>query len=129
MAKVNFTEDDVARGKVVDEAGWIPVKIEKHEQKVAKTDNSALFVYHGKALDGKYKGTIFYAQFSEKAMGMMIPFVNATGVKVGPKGLSGFDTESPVGKTMEFYVKPDVYQGKPKNNVADFRPTGSGRSV
>lgn len=127
MAKVNFSEDDVNRGKVVEEAGWLPAKIEKHEEVAAKTDGSKLFKYRARVLEGKYKGMVLFFQFSEKAMGFMIPFAKAGGANVGPKGLAGYDTEANVGKTMEFYVKPGVYEGKAQNDVSDFRPTGAGR--
>lgn len=128
MAKVNFTEDDAQRGKAVDEAGWHPVKVEKHSQVAAKTDGSDLFKYSLKVIDGKYKGKTLFCQFSAKAMGFMIPFAEATGTKVGPKGLAGYDTENPVGKTLEVYVKPELYQGKMQNNVADYRALGAARA-
>ncbi len=126
MAKVNFSEDDVNRGKVVEEANWLGVKVEKHEQ-VADKDGAALFKYRARVLDGKYKGLVLFTQFSEKAMGFAIPFARAGGAIVGPKGLQGWDTESAVGKTMEWYVKPGVWNGKAKNDVEDYRPVGAGR--
>lgn len=127
MAKVNFTEDDVNRGKTVEEAGWLAAKIEKHEQVADKKEGAALYKYRARVLDGKYKGMILFFQFSEKAMGFAIPLAKATGSQVGPKGLAGWDTESVVGKTVEFYVKPGVYNGKAKNEVEDYRPVGAGR--
>lgn len=130
MAKVNFTEDDMARSRTVESAGWHLTEVIKHEEGAAKTDNSKLFKWQLKVLDGEYKGMIVYYQLSEKAMGMGTNFAKACGAKVDPKkGLSGWDTESPVGKRIEAYIKPDVYNGKPKNDVADFRPVGAGRSA
>ena len=58
----------------------------------------------------------------------MIPFARACGANIGPKGLQGFDTESPVGKTIEVYVKPEPYEGKMQNKVKDYRAVGAGRA-
>lgn len=127
MAKVRFTAEDVNRGKAFEEAGWHPVKVEKHEEVAAKTDGSALFKYRYKVLDGKYKGVTLFDQFSEKAMGFMIPLARATGTNVGPNGLDNYDTNNPVGKTLEVYVKPEPYEGKMQNKVKDYRPIGAGR--
>lgn len=128
MAKVNFTEEDVNRGKAVEEAGWYPVKVTKHEEVPAKTDGSKLFKYRYQILEGKYKGKTVFDQFSEKAMGFMIPFAKATGTNVGPKGLSGWDTENPVGKSLEVYIKPEVYEGKLQDKCKDYRALGAGRA-
>lgn len=124
MAKINLTEDDVARGKSVDEAGWHPGKVIKYEDATAKTDGSALYKYTAEITGGKYNKMKVFFQFSEKAMGFMVPFVRALGVPVGAKGISGFDTSAPVGKNLEFYLKPDQYEGRAQTKVADFRPVG-----
>lgn len=127
MAKVNFTEDDVNRGKVVEEAGWHAAKIENHKEEPDTKEGAPLYKYRARILDGKYKGMVLYFQFSAKAMGFAIPLAKATGAAVGPKGLAGWDTESVVGKTVEFYVKPGMYNGKAQNDVQDYRPVGAGR--
>lgn len=128
MAKVTFTEEDVNRGKAFDEPAWVPVKVLKHEEVAAKTDGSKLFKYRYQVLEGKYKGSTLFDQFSEKAMGFMIPFAQATGAAVGAKGLAGWDTNDPVGKTLEVYVKPEPYEGKMQNKIKDYRKTGAARA-
>lgn len=124
MAKVTFTEEDINRGKVVDEAQWVPAEFVKYDEKAAKTDGSALFVYSFKPLSEKHKGMMFYAQFSEKALGMMKNFVTATGK---PFKVGELDTEKIIqkGQKIMLYVKPVEYNGNMKNEVKDFRPFGS----
>lgn len=130
MAKVRFTEEDVNRGKAFDEPAWVRVEITKHEEVPAKTDGSKLWKYQYKVLEGKYKGSTIFDQFSEKAMSFMINFAKATAGPdvIGPKGsLKDFDTDQK-GKTLEVYVKPEPYEGKMQNKVKDYRPVGAGRA-
>lgn len=125
MAKVTFTEEDVNRSKVVEEAKWVPCEFVAYKEKTANTDGSALYVYSFKALSEKEKGMTFYAQFSEKAMGMMKNFVIAMGKPFNTK--VSLDTETIIqkGQKIMLYVKPVEYNGNMKNEVKDFRPFGS----
>lgn len=124
MAKITFTEEDVNRSKVVEEAKWVPAEFVSYKEKAANTDGSALYVYSFKALSEKEKGMTFYAQFSEKALGMMKNFVIACGkpFKIG----TSLDPETLInkGSKLMLFVKPVEYNGNMKNEVKDFRPFG-----
>lgn len=122
----NFDQETINRGKLVEPGVWYPVEITKFEAAKAKKDNSDLEKYTCKIIsdDEEVKGVPLYFQFSEKAPGFAIPFIEAIiGEKV-QKGVQYEMGQSVVGKQIEVFVSRGDYNGKPQNNVDNFRPIG-----
>lgn len=120
--KLKFTADDLNRGVLVDAGEWYPVEISGYQAANAKTDNSKLDKFTFKILTGKFKDAKLYGQFSEKAPGFAIPFIEAiTGMKV-TEGMEAELDHRLVGKQLEVYVVRGEYKNKPTNEVKEYRP-------
>lgn len=110
------------RGKVV-EAGWYPVAISKMTEKVSSKGDSMNTIVEMVIAAGPFKDVPLMKYFNDKAPGAIIPFLKGLGIQIPEDGGEfALDENTVVGKHLEAYVKPDEYQGKTVNSVADFRP-------
>ena len=125
MAKLTISAQDLLRGTVLDQ-GWYPVEVASvTEEPSSKGDANVIIVdLVGLASNdpdkNKAAGVPLRRYFSEKAPGFATNFVKACGVSVGPEG-GTFDLSSSVGRKMEAFVKPRMWEGRMSNDVADFR--------
>jgi hypothetical protein len=124
--KFRIQAEDLLRGTIIDEAGWYPCTVQSAEEKLSKSGDSMNCNITFKLLGPeKYNGVTVYKTFSEKAPGMAAPFFLACGAKADENGklLPGeFDFDATVGRKLQVYIKQRVYEGRPQNDVADFRP-------
>lgn len=124
--KLRIQAEDLLRGVVIDDAGWYPVVVQTTEEKLAKAGDSNNCNVTLKLLGPeKYQGVVVYRTFSEKAPGMAASFFIACGAKTDDKGKlvpGEFDFKACEGRKISAYIKQRVYEGRPQNDVADFRP-------
>jgi hypothetical protein len=124
--KLRIQAEDLLRGVVVDEAAWYPAVVQTTEEKISKSGDSNNCNITLKLLGPeKYQGVIVYKTFSEKAPGMAAAFFIACGAKTDDKGklIPGeFDFKVCEGRKLLVYIKQRVYEGRPQNDCADFRP-------
>lgn len=124
--KFKITPEDLLRGVKIDEAGWYPCVVHSTEEKLAKSGDSNNCNISFKLLGPeKYEGALVYKTFSEKAPGMAAPFFIACGAKTDADGklIPGeFDFKLTEGRKLQIYIKQRVFEGRPQNDVADFRP-------
>jgi len=118
MARVTFTQEDINRSKLVA-PGWYPLKVTKFSEEQAGTDGSALYVYECKITSGPFKDVPLRYQVSEKAMGMGVDFVEACGFPV-QAGVP-LELEKCVGKDIEGFIQRGEYNGRPQNQLVQFR--------
>ena len=118
MARVTFSQEDINRSKLVA-PGWYPLKVTKFQEDQAGTDGSALYVYEVKINAGPFKDVPMRYQISEKAIGMGVDFVEACGFPV-QAGVP-LELEKCVGKDIEGFVQRGEYNGRPQNNLVQFR--------
>ena len=132
MGLFDVTPEDVAMGTVL-QPGWYETEVSTVEDKPAKTDGSAGTMVRFKVLngidkDGNAAGPVTVSTyFSSKAPGRVIPFATALGMVIPKEGKKGIPItqEALGGKRLGVYVKQEIYQNRPVNSVADFRPPAS----
>lgn len=124
--RFNITAEDLLRGVIIDEAGWYPAVVLSCEEKLSKSGDSNNCNVTFKLLGPeKYAGVQVYKTFSEKAQGMAAPFFVACGAKTDEKGklIPGeYEFKLTEGHKLQLYIKQRVFEGRPQNDVADFRP-------
>lgn len=122
MALVEFQDDDLKRGTLVD-PGMYDVIVEHQEDSTDK-NGFPLFKYRFKIINcpnPEFDGVRLFTQFSSKAMGFYVPFWTAVTGEKPTKG-QGYDTSYPVGRTLRVQVIRDVYEGNAQNKVAGYAP-------
>ena len=118
--KISITRENLLRSKVVP-PGWQRMLVKSVLQATAKTDGSDLVKLVLVVVGGNYDGVPIDHNFSEKAPGFAVPFIEAIiGRKVNPDG-EDFDMAQAQGREVMGYVKNEEYKGQIKNHVADFR--------
>jgi len=124
--KLRIQAEDLLRGVLIDEAGRYPALVHSTEEKLSKAGDSNNCNVTLKLLGPeKYAGVTVYRIFSEKAPGMAAAFFVACGAKTDEKGklIPGeFEFKLCEGRKLSCYIKQRVYEGRPQNDVADFRP-------
>lgn len=121
MSLLNITKTDVLKSKAIP-ANWYVVNITGYEEKPDK-DGATLYKYEAVITEGPFKDVPANFQFSEKAPGFAINFVNACAGKdvVGEEG-AAIEMNSLVGKTVKAKNEPKLYNGRTQNNWTDFMP-------
>jgi len=120
--RVSIAPEDVARQRVVTQgATWYPVVVRNIVIELNKAGDANNFVTDFEVDDGPDKGCRARVWFSEKAIGMMIPFLKAVGVDVPNSGLADFDIEPAIGRQVLAFIQVEDYNGKPGNVVKDYR--------
>lgn len=124
----SFTKDDLSRGLPAP-AGWYKAKIVKVETKEANTDKSTNILVHFKFTvvnnDGSTRDKTLFRIFNEKAKGFAVPLFLAANGGVPLKEGQSYSFNSLEGLEMEIYIKETTYEGKLRNEVADYRPLSS----
>lgn len=116
--------EDLKRGEVVS-VGWHPVECTKAEE-LTDASGAGLLRIHAKVIGGPDKDGALRAQFSEKAQGMIRPFIEAlTGAKFEAEKDYDVKDSHVRGKKMEWYVERGKYRGRDTNEVVDYRPLQS----
>ncbi|MEX0595359.1 MAG: hypothetical protein WD512_02585 [Candidatus Paceibacterota bacterium] len=126
MPRVNMTQDDLLRSKLLT-PGWYTVFVKDLEEKTAGTDGSALYVYHLRVEenvkgDKSIAGVPLRFQISEKAIGMAMPILAACGWKATAGSVELKDC---LNKHIQAFVQRGEYNGRPQNEIVDFRPAPS----
>lgn len=132
--RFNLKEDDFLRGKIV-EPGWHACKITGYEEKMSKQKvdpetkqvipPSQYCEIKMEIQSGKDKGVVLYNNFSEKAPGFIIPFLEAVagGKKMEEKAQSiEFTKERLLNQYVDVEVVRGMYNNKPQNQVIGFKP-------
>lgn len=119
MGLLNISKQDVQKSKSIA-AGWYLMEITGYNEERDK-DGASLHKYKGTVLEGKDKDYPAEFQFSEKAPGFAINFVNACAGKdvVGEEG-AAITMESCIGKKVKAKNEPKLYNGRTLNNWTDF---------
>ena len=120
------TREDLLRSKTLD-PGWYKATIKKIWQEPSNAGDSTntwaeFSVVEGPAQkdNSNPQGTPLRRCFSEKAPGMIVPFLVAMGAKVTENG-GTFDVEKGVGRDILVYNENKMYEGRMLNNVSDFK--------
>ena len=122
MAQFDFTDDQLAIGRIVD-PDWYPVEVSDVEDAPSKTDGSMNTNLTMRILNGKFKGTLLYRNFNEKpkARGFIADFFRkAIGIEPTTGQVYNMD-ESLIGTQFYVLVEHNEYKGRIQNNVVDFR--------
>ena len=124
--KLRIQAEDLLHGVIIDEAGWYPALVETAEEKLSKAGDSNNCNVTLKLLGPeKYNNVKVYRIFSEKVPGMAATFFVACGAKTDDKGKlvpGEYDFKACEGRKISCYIKQRIYEGRPQNDVADFRP-------
>lgn len=130
MSRFTFSQDDILRSVIVKEPAFYSLEIYDVEDRPAKSDNgestNTIIKFRIMSGEGKpYNGVPVDQLFSEKAMGMAIPFVEALGVKVTPGASIDLTREKLVGKKVLGYIKMELTNNNnPRNVIKEFKPIG-----
>jgi hypothetical protein len=116
-----ITRSDMLRSKIV-EPGWYLCEIIDITEEPSKKGDSTNIVVSFKISEGPFADVPLKTWFSEKAMGMAVPFVNACGFEVSEDGGDFNIDESYVGKKLKVEVVTGEYDGRPQNNTNDYAP-------
>lgn len=127
MAIVKFSVGDILRSKLLD-PGWRSWQITKVDEPRPSEDKNALnyditFVLIDATPD--LNGKEIKRTFSSKAMGMMIPLVQAVrGQKAAEVKIESFefDMQELLNKKIDGFCKVDVYMGNSNNKVEEYAP-------
>lgn len=130
----NLSPDDFLRGKIV-KPGWHHAEIVGYEEKMSKAKvnergesvpPSAYVELKFKILDGEDAGVVVYNNFSEKAPGFIVPFLEA--LMGGDKKMERkaqtvtFSKDKILGQFVDIEVVRGTYNNKPTNNINGFKP-------
>jgi hypothetical protein len=115
-------DKDIKRSTIIPAGTWVRAKLTDFEQAAASTDGSALYKYEATILKGEYEGVPVNFNFSEKAPGFAIPFLKALGAEIKA---GAFDMAKPKGMDIDLFIKNKMYEGRMRNEVADYAPAGS----
>jgi hypothetical protein len=129
---IKISREDVARsvkfGSLIPE-GYSKFRIMEFEQKAAKGGDSVNWIYKFKRveeLDDELEPELIQ-YFNSKAISTLVPFIAALVNKTQKEVLnemSGadleFDPSACIGKDLYIKVKHEIWEGKPRNSVADF---------
>jgi hypothetical protein len=105
MSIVDFTQDDLNRGKLVDPGNYI-LEIGELNEGPSKGGDSTNIVYENSRIianadngDTSFAGVPLYIRFNSKAKGFMIGFFSALKGEAVTSA-DRFDTRAPVGKKI-----------------------------
>lgn len=122
MPMIDFTQDDLNRGKIV-EPGWYILEIGNLEEKTSTKGDSTNWTFEDSKVvanaetgSTEFAGVPLAIRFNSKAKGFMIGFFSALlGEEVQPG--QRFDLNAAVGKRIIANVINDTYDGRVVNKV------------
>jgi len=119
---ITIHPEDVLRSKTI-EPGLYTLEVKSYKEDKDSKSGAALYVFDFVVVDaGPYQGVPISTQFSEKAMGFMIPFIQAIGGQVSDKEARTFDPNKFVGKKVKGNIVNDTYQGRTLNKINGYAP-------
>lgn len=128
MGRVTFTKAHINRGKLID-PGWYESVIKAVKEQDAKNnDGSITYVVDLKIIEsGPFEECEVRRYFNEKddAIPFMMPFVKALLGRELEPGETIEINEGLVGRQLSVFYKTGEYNGAPKNEAADFAPSGT----
>jgi len=121
-----YTQDDVARTQVVEETAWLYCQVTNYEEKASKKEDRKGISNHVvtfKCEDpaSKYNGLVLQANFPEDYPGLAFGFLKAMGHEPTKSG-GEVDFNDYKKQYVQVCVQPSTYNGKPTNNIVDYRP-------
>lgn len=124
--KINVSQEDVARTRLISEAGWYPCLVKDVKQERNKAGDADNIVVDYEVIEHPTEtGVRARTWFSEKAMGMIIPFLkDGFGIEVPNTGIADFDVEVAKGRKVMCFLQVENNQGKDNNNVKGYRQYG-----
>lgn len=120
MPLVQFSEDDMKRGVIVQPA-WYRMLILEVGEKPSKDGGSTNYPVEGKIIVNAENGSTDFAgvpitwNFNSKAMGFSRGFLEALGVTVEPN--KRYDLAAAKGMEIEVFVENGTYEGRLVNRV------------
>jgi len=121
MPVVSFSSRDINRGKIITPA-WYRVRVDAVTEAPSKDGNSVNYNVDATIICDAQTGSTEnadiptpYWNFNSKAMGFMIPFMQALGVDVEP-GVR-FELNNAVGQELEVFIENDLYEGRTVNRM------------
>ena len=125
---MHLGSEDILRGKII-EPGWHEAVVKEIVESAASTDKST----NWKIIciireSGKYDGVPVERYFNEKAPGFAIPFLKSMGFTIDEKTGGDFDLQKTLGRPVQVFVETTEYNGSPKNNIKDFRPSNQAKT-
>jgi hypothetical protein len=121
--KWNVSPSDVSRGKLIQKPGWYTLEIAKYNEEQSKKGDStnAVFDFRVVSDDPNANGVEIRVWFNEKAPGIAVPFMIALGAEQLEDGsLSVVFSKQLEGKRVQGFIKRGEFDGKPKNEIAEY---------
>jgi hypothetical protein len=120
MAVLNYSKEDLLRGKLVD-PGWYRSKVKSVEEKPSSTDSSQNWNVEFLIIGTAFEGVPVKRTFNEKAPGFAVDFLMQFGWKPDANGGS-LDLHKTEGKTVKIHIINDNYQNRMTNKIDGFMP-------
>jgi len=123
--KWNVSPSDVSRGKLIQKPGWYTLEIAAYNEEQAKKGDSTNAVFDFRVISDEpgANGIEIRVWFNEKAPGVAVPFMVALGAEEREDGsLSVEFGKHLVGKRVQGFIKRGEWDGKPKNEIAEYAP-------
>jgi len=120
MPKIQFTERDLLRGKIVEPA-WYVVQINNVGEAPSKDGGSTNYPVEGVIVKNADTGDATYAgvpvdwNFNSKAIGFASGFLASFGADV--ESGKRYELADAIGRQIEIFVETGEWQGRLKNQV------------
>ena len=120
MPKIQFTERDLLRGKIVEPA-WYVVQINNVGESPSKDGGSTNYPVEGVIVKNADTGDATYAgvpvdwNFNSKAIGFASGFLASFGADV--ESGKRYELADAIGRQIEIFVETGEWQGRLKNQV------------
>jgi hypothetical protein len=123
MPKVNFSNEDIKAGFLVQNPGRYEYVIERITVKPAKSDGSPNYTFLFKGKSGEMDGVPVFVMISSKAGWLLTPiFKAANGGKPLETGVE-YDTDDLVGVSLSaMTTRGQREDGSPFNMLSDYMP-------
>lgn len=120
MPAVRFSQQDFLASKVVKPGRYHAI-VKAVTQKAASTDGSAVYKPQLIIVEpGEYKGVPLTDNFSEKAMGAAIRYVQACLGGKEPDKDTNYELANGVGKILRVQTSNQLYNGRITNKIDDY---------
>jgi len=121
MPIIDFSEDDVNRGRIITPA-WYRVRIDTVREAPSKAGDSTNWILDGRVMYNADNGDKTFANlptpywnFNSKAKGFMVGFFESLGAEVKP-GVR-LELKNAEGKEIDVFIENDMYNGQLVNRI------------